>query len=578
MRYNASIAKKLNSQLLTGDKKDLLFVSIIYCLAHGLILFNSGIFWDDWAYFFEYNKSTLVSMFFQQGTPGAGYLYSFLISLPNSITLMRAVIFASFLLTALLLYAILKTVKEIDRASRFVLVVIFAVFPVNSARIALVCFLYAIAYLTFFLSFWLTSKYLNKKNLLLRVLALVGFFISFAVNSLLFFYVLVIVYIAYKEDCFRKFPPEIHRLVVVLLRYFDFVALPAVFWVVRSLFFRPYGIFAYYNIITLGSLMQVPSLLVNSFYTSFIQVLATSLGPLFPATTLRMLSTTIFVICCIVGLFLVAHAAVVWHPRLNSAFHRGRKYPIALLNTLTEWYRPAETQNETDIKLFVAGFLFFSIGVFPYLVVGKVPSFADWQSRHQLLIPLGASFLLFYGFKIASNRVVKSSFVKVSVISVIVTLFVIGNVVSYLDYQKDWFKEVSLIHNFKKSEEIKNHTTFLFDDKTANLNANNRIYRFYEYGGMLQYAFGDQSRFGSDRSTFNMSVDYLNSYKTHGYDAAYLGLRDYRRAGPDLAVTIGYSSYPLTNVNTLKLLYYERFDTDKFNETVDNIVTVQTHI
>jgi hypothetical protein len=519
-------------------------------------------------------KRTLVSLFFQQGTPGEGYLYSFLFSLPHSITLMRVLIFASFLLAALLLYAILKTVKEIDRASRFVLVVLFAVFPVNSARISLICFLYAIAYLTFFMSFWLTSKYLNKKKLLLRALALVGFFISFAVNSLLFFYVLVIVYIAYREDCFRKFPPDIHKLVVVLVRYIDFVALPAVFWVVRFLFFKPYGIYAGYNLITLDSLQQILSNLVSSFYSSFIEALTHSFGLLYRATTLMTLSTTIFVICCIIGLSLTAYA-VVSHSRLNSTFHRGRKYLLALSNVLTEWYRPAETQNETDIKLFVAGFLFFIVGVFPYLAVGKLPDLADWQSRHQLLVPLGASFMLFYGYKIASNRLVKSSFVKVSVISVIVALFVVGNVVSYLDYQKDWYKEVSLIHNFKKNEEIRNHTTFLFDDKTANLNANGRTYRFYEYGGMLQYAFGDQSRLGSDRSAFNQSVNTLDWYIKLGYGAEYLGLRDYRRIEPDLAVTIGYGPYPLTYVNTLKLLYYEKFDTNKFNETVDNVVTVQ---
>ncbi len=569
-----AIAEKLNSQLVTGDKKDLLFISITYCLAHGLILFNNGLFWDDWLVY-SMDKSALVSLFFQQGTPGEGYLYSFLFSLPNSIAFMRAAIFVSFLLAALLLYSILKTVKEIDRTSRFFLVVLFAVFPVNSARIALICFLYAIAYFTFFLSFWLTSKYLNKKNLLLRAFALVGFFISFAVNSLLFFYVLVIVYIAYKEDCFRKFPPEIHSLIVVLLRYVDFVALPVVFWVVRYLFFRPHAIYEGYNRITSYSLMHVPTNLVNSFYTSFVLVFTNSLGLLFKATTLSILSTTIFVICCIIGLFLIADAAVVSHFRVNSAFRRGRKYLIALSNTFTKWYRPAETQNNTDIKLFVAGLLFFSIGVFPYLVVGKVPSLVDWGSRHQLLVPLGASFMLFYGFKIASNRVVKSSFVKVSIISVIVALFVIGNVVSYLDYQKDWFKEVSLIHNFKKSEEIKNHTTFLFDDKTANSNANNRVYRFYEYGGMLQNAFGDQSRFGSDRSAFNSSMAALERYDKHGYDAAYLGLRDYRQAEPDLAVTLGYGHYPLTYVNTLKLLYYEKFDVDKFNTTVDNVITVQ---
>ena len=38
-------------------------------------------------------------------------------------------------------------------------------------------------------------------------------------------------------------------------------------------------------------------------------------------------------------------------------------------------------------------------GVFAYNAVGQQPRLNDWSHRHQLLVPLGASFILFFGLK-----------------------------------------------------------------------------------------------------------------------------------------------------------------------------------
>jgi hypothetical protein len=559
---------------LSQNSKDLVLISVIYTLAHGLILFNTGLYWDDWTYYFV-DRNILIDTYSQYGMTYVGYIYAFLLSFPHSITLFRAIVFLAFLLAALLLYSVLKSIKEIDRTSRFILVVLFAVFPVYSARLILVCLFGAIVYFIFFLSLWLTSKYLAKKNPLLRVLALAGFFASFTVNSLLFFYVLVILYIVYKENCLSRFPPEIHRVLAVLLRYIDFVALPLFFWGVRSLFFTPHGGFEHYNDITLGTLAMIPFYLVYSFYSSFVQVLARPTILLLSTPPLYILSTIILAIICLIALCVIIEAMPLSRSRFSQIVQIGLKYQKAISRHLTQWYRPAETQTErTALKLFIAGLLFFGVGVFPYLAVSKMPELSDWNSRHQLLVPLGASFMLFYGFKIASDRIIKSSFVKVFLISVIIALFVMCNVVNYLDYQRDWYKEVSLIDNFKKSEEIKNHTTFLFDDKTSSLNANNRVYRFTEYSTMLQYGSGEQSRFGSDVSSFNSSRTVVQEYYNSG-SLAYLGLKDYKPTEPDYTVIVGYGSYPMTYVDTIKLMYYEKFNTDKFSSTVDNIVTLK---
>ena len=361
-------------QLSSRTSKDLILISAIYTIAHGLILFNNGLYWDDWTFFFM-DKQSLSDVFSQRGTllgANLGNAFAFLFSLPNSIFIIRVCVFAAFLLAALLLYFILTTVKEIDPVSRFFLVTIFAIFPVNSARNALVCLPYAIGYCFFFLGLWLTSRYLVKKALYLRLLALVGFFLSFEVQSLLFFYLLVLLYIVYEENCLQRFPPEIRKTAAIILRYIDFVILPVFFWVLRYIFFPPRGAFAVYYNITLSTLTRVPANLLYTYYTSFAQVLAKSIGllriGLLRSTTApTVLAAAILAVLGLIALYLIANALSL--PHLSSIFRISRTHLKVISNNLTQWYRPAETQKERDaLKLFIVGLVFFGVGVFPYLL------------------------------------------------------------------------------------------------------------------------------------------------------------------------------------------------------------------
>ena len=86
---------------------------ILYTLAHGLIVLNSGIFWDDWT-LYNVEKSLIISHFTDAGFPWTGYLHVFLLSLNNGILFYRLTVLLSFLLSALLLNSILKNISEID--------------------------------------------------------------------------------------------------------------------------------------------------------------------------------------------------------------------------------------------------------------------------------------------------------------------------------------------------------------------------------------------------------------------------------------------------------------------------------
>jgi hypothetical protein len=468
--------------------------------------------------------------------------------LNDGIFLFRALVFLSYLIAALLLYSILKTVKEIDDTSRLFLAIFFAVFPLNGARVSIANSYFAIGYLLFFCGLWLISRYFGVSNIrdkaLLRAFSLIAFLFSFFLtNSLLFFYAIVLLYILYREI---EGPSSIsvRGVIRIATKYSDFVVIPILFFAIRQQFFEPYGLYAGYNEITSNSLLHAPFWLIVSYYTSFVRVLIDS--------TLN-LGAVVF------ALSLVGASAIFYLYRVRYGKNG---------TSLQQLCRGLETVREKNIfKLFVIGLILFGAGAFPYVAVGKLPTVGGWASRHQLLLPLGASFMLYLGIIIATQKLPKRGLFRGFVLFTIIILFTASNVISYVDYQKDWYKQVSLIDNFRDNEVIMDHTTFLFQDQSSDLNANNRAYDFYEYTGIMRYAFGNDTRFGSDVNSY-VNVSYYKAYSSYN-------LANYTSKEPDYKVIIENGGYKMTFVNTLKLMFYQRFEPDKYDYNVDRIISLK---
>lgn len=527
--------------------KDALWISLIYVLAHGLMLLNRGIFWDDWVWYMMDTES-LIDVFSQWGNVYVGYYYNFVLRSDNSIFAFRAIIFLSYLISALLLNDVMKSIREIDDTSRFILVVLFAVFPVNSARTLISCSFYAVGYFMFFLGAWLTCRYMGRRTILLRLTTLSIFFLSFFVNSILFFYVLVLLYILYRES---RVEPRLLSLPKTSLKYADFFLLPLVFWTIRYLFFLPYGLYQGYNTIYMTNLYpeNLTRNLITSFYHSIVLVFLAS----FQSLSAQVLSQIMMFIFFFFIVFLIL-----------------RKRDINKGN------------DKHVFKTFAIGCSFFAVGIFPYLVVGKPPVPFSLDSRHELLVPLGASFVVYYGLRIVSKgasfvvyhglRIVSRKpilfpplLLRSLILSLMIALFVTSNIVTYLDYQKDWYKQQSLIENLRSSDIIRNHTTFIFVDHSADLNIYGRGYRFYEYSSMMEYTFGDETRFGCDAAEFYL-FNYFQRYSIWNF-------RDYEPHEPEYVVNIYKGDYAVDK-NLLKLMFYELFAPEKFKSAVRKIIAV----
>ena len=157
------------------------------------------------------------------------------------------------------------------------------------------------------------------------------------------------------------------------------------------------------------------------------------------------------------------------------------------------------------------GILIFLFGVFPYWVIGSTPNFLDWSSRHQILMPLGISIILasFLSYNKMHPILFRSLF------SIITSLCLLFNIITYRDFFIDWQKQKGLVNFFVKNDQIKNSHLLLFSDTTKN--ALTRRYRFYEWNGLLKLAYNNERHFGINEEELPafLSGIYDNTFNSH---------------------------------------------------------------
>ena len=113
-----------------------------------------------------------------------------------------------------------------------------------------------------------------------------------------------------------------------------------------------------------------------------------------------------------------------------------------------------ERQNngmkKQDVYLFIFGLFAFLAAIFPYIVVGKLPSLDDWESRFQLLLPLGFSFILYFGIQIIANLLNFKEIIKSFLFLILILSFIVFQIKEQVIYNMDWYYQKSIIENPKE--------------------------------------------------------------------------------------------------------------------------------
>ncbi len=240
---------------------------------------------------------------------------------------------------------------------------------------------------------------------------------------------------------------------VVRMQWF-YLPLPVIFWFAEGHMMPIHEDFAGYNTPTLGNLLLIPLRFLQAFHTSFIAPLDAAF--ILPSATLLLLLTA-----------LARHLLPL--PERTHAALPGR-------------------------RLLLVGMASLFLGVFAYLAVAKVPYLHDWHSRHQLLVPLGAAFLLLGALYWWWQRQGWGPATLRLVMALLLALLVVRNLTYGIDHLRDWQKQSALLLHLTQSETARQHHDLAIIDRAAHWNATQRSVRLYEYTGLFERAFGDQTR------------------------------------------------------------------------------------
>lgn len=425
---------------------------ILYFISNVLMLLNPGVYWDDWV-IYNMDENGIMNQFYGNGVYPIGYMHVLLTNVSSSPLLYN---YLCFFLQLLGIYSLFRIVDNYPAKLKnsfflYLSILLYAVFPMFDAKITMIVLPYTICLNIFLMATWLLLKYKNERKIVYRVLSLILFFISFFTNSLLFFYILPIFFIFFYEDWMKFFSKNYSSVKLLMegiyirfLSYIDFFLLPFLFWVIRLMLFMPTMQYAKdYNQLTLQSLVAIPFRILKFFY-----ITGATIVPLLRefAQSWEILVLTFLLIVIIFKIL-----------------------PNFKINLKSSW------------KMFLWGMVILGLGIFPYILVNKFPSYSGYNSRHQLLEGFGASIIVLAIIYLLPKRIEKF------LLAAIIGSFVAFNININFHYFKGYVKQQVFHEAFQTVIPPKDiPTTIILKDYTTDFALRGNPVAFYALSGILK--------------------------------------------------------------------------------------------
>ncbi|CAN5522076.1 hypothetical protein BH10ACT7_BH10ACT7_11410 [soil metagenome] len=527
------------SERFSSDRWVYVSIALLALLAWGTILFApNALFWDDWVLA---NDDT-IRMTRELGLPWVGYIDVALFALGP--WTFKVVVIASTIVTGCLTYAISGRGLGLGRGERWMLAALVVVLPLMAARVVVSLSLYSWSLALFMVAWYLMVRRSPQDSGRLRyIFAALLLFASYTTGSLLPFTILPVAHLALLG--LKRDGSIVRNCIAFVWRFWYIFAAPVVFWVFRTLFLQPTGLYDKYN--SVGELTAVPS------YIKIILV-ALVIGFAFVAAVLLYhaigrVPRRRWVRDLLVTLALAASTGVLgiylYFTRVTLSPVVGRIVPVTILicaivfaiYALLEARRArrAESQARSTVPVLLAvGLLVLVLAMLPYLVVGKLPTFADWETRHQLLMPFGVALIIVAAVRAISllgRPLWARAFAGVVVVAMLGTSMFVS-----LTLVADWHRQMQVSAALAESDIVRDSSMVVYVDTVRGLSYDNRGYAFYEFNGWLITAFGDQKRLGVEvgslEDVLGGSLDGLQ------YAASRYGFGDYTPSDSNAFVKI----------------------------------------
>lgn len=414
----------------SADFRHIFWMTIIYVLAHWIILISTGRWWDDWVYA-DHNAEYVMEVFKQSSAPLAGVVDIIIWYIPY-----KLFVFMMFYAGGILLYKILQQVDFISDEAAFWISALFLIIPINDARILYICFNYSLGLFCYLLSFWMITKWLRqsgRKRFFARVASLLILLLAFNAESIMLMVVFMLLYIYYEElktDWnWREFKLNIRKLCFTVLHYMDFLLLPMANYGLTKLLFPAYGVYGGHGYISWGSLIDR---IINS--------------PQYTWQTFKMIfNNWKDIVLDRPGQIVLVVTLVVCITIYYANKKQGIKY-LYEKNTL-----------EKDILLLLLGVLFFYVGIFPYIVKrGDSINVIYCAGRDALLLGIGTAIIIYYSI----HLFVRGEFHRIIMVLLIMSGIIYFNNV-YLVWEKSNYQQLQIRDEMAANQEILDNNNFL---------------------------------------------------------------------------------------------------------------------
>jgi len=523
---------------------DYLAIIVIYYAAYFFFLVNNGLFWDDWVWtgniirgYIEISRKLYALRY-------PGLLLAFIYLSPP--ILIRVLISICYLLPGFILYSISQK-EGIARIDRIFIVLIFLLIPINLAKYTLAIAAYSFYCLLFYIASYLYINNYNKMGIVVRLVSLILYFLSFTLNSLLAFFAVPFLYVFSKFIRNRE-AEGVKGIVkgfgLFLKKNFDFAIVPFIFFGIKQIHMltdKVYktGIYANigYNRLHFMDFAMAPV----KYFVWLKDALTDSIR------------RAGYILESNLGVSLLIIAVIV--------------YLVFFTDKTRE-----EKNSKAIVRNIIVSLIIFAFAVFPYIAVGVQYSGGTFGSRNNILLPVSLSFLIYYLFNMIA--------IKLRISRNMINLFKISLLLSYLlfnisqgkSFYFDNIKQQAIIANITENNDIKTNSVFLVKDNAMRLNAN-REYNFYDFSGLFYKAFGDEKRIA-----VYVGPNALNEIKDayENKNALPYKIKQLNSTIPTYIISINEKKVQTGYGSCITLIYDYVFNRSHYNKIIKNFISIST--
>jgi len=503
---------------------DLVLLGAVALLAHGLLLLNDGIYWDDWLLYRHlqgHDWQTIDALVHEAGmTPvNSAFLHLFAY-VPGGVFSFKLTVFLLIVAVAWLVYLIGVQVG-LNRLTAWCVAALQMVFPGFQDWVVLATAASVFDFALFLLATLLlvrAERAALRPRLALRVAAAAIFILSFGFNSLLPLYfgsLLLLLLVARRSASLRELVRTRWLYATAL------ILLPIAYWEVSQRLYVPSGLYGGVN-----SFSTMPSTVLSTFARfvrhGIVEQMLQSLAVLLRPWTWLMLAAFIAIL------------VIAWRRMLNAPNPQPR---LAIAGT-------------------ALGFVGMGLAILPYALVGKSTAMHGWESRHDLLVglPLAVLLVCLVSIVLPSGR---RAWLGLGLLGLVAIGFIGAGIEDYAALQARWATDRAVMAELRSTGGSDGFSVYWVHDGAP---GPEDFYRFYEWSAMLGNVYGDQARVGLDvrgydsgfleRTQFFSDRYNLANFDPHGCQAD-LTVQRSRSAGTSGQVAAMYTFYRLLQPDRL---------------------------